>query len=223
MQDLGLMRRDGFTEYTLNDEDFTTTAETRKGKDGEQVATGVTKRVFVYRKTASELSNGEGATAVLPDGKAAVVRELRITERYLDADAIAAKNEADRVKNMVSNLRRYLGLSKSKKAVAERDKLTPQDVANWMNGHRQLFGKVFDTLPTATQEAVSKVYADSIKTAKPKPATLAQLTELAMLAAENGTPLSDEWHEQYNAIKARQAKQRKTAAAEVVLTEQSDI
>lgn len=52
---------------------------------------------------------------------------------------------------------------------------------------------------------------------------LAQLTELAMLAAENGTPLSDEWHEQYNAIKARQAKQRKTAAAEVVLTEQSDI
>jgi len=222
MQDLGLMRRDGFTEYTLNDSDFITTAETRKGKDGQVIETGVTKRTFLFRKTNKEIADGEGTAVVLPDGKAATVREIRIIERYLDADAVAARNEADRVKNMVSNLRRYLGLSKSTKKVDERDKLTPQDVANWMNGDRQLFGKVFDTLPTATQDSVSKVYAESIKTTKPKPATLAQLTELAMLAAENGTPLSAEWHEQYNAIKARQVKQRKTAEPEVVLTEQGN-
>lgn len=224
MQDLGLMRRDGFTEYTLNDADFTTTEETRKSKDGEIVTTGVTKRVFVYRVNNTQLKDGEGATAVLPNGEAAVVRELRITERYLSKDARDAAVEADRVKNMVGNLRRYLGLSKSTKVVADRDKLTPQDVANWMNGNRQLFGKVFDTLPTATQEAVSKVYADSIKMPKSKAPTMSQLAEMAALAAENGTPLSAEWHEQYNAIKARAAKLQKGKAVEpeVILTEQGN-
>lgn len=227
-QDLGLMRRDGFTEYTLNDEDFVTTAETRKGKDGQIIETGVTKRVFVFKKTNTEIANGEGTAVVLPDGKAATVREVRITERYLDSDAIAARNEADRVKNMVSNLRRYLGLSKSTKVVAESDKLTSQDVANWMNGDRQLFGKVFDTLPTATKDSVSKVYAESIKVAKPKRPTDAQWAEMFAMAAENGHKITDEQladYAKYRAEKAAKLAKMKAgkATTEVALTEQSDI
>jgi len=225
MDRLEIIRCDGQTAITVNDADFETVAETRKGKDGQAVETGVIKRTFIQRANAKQLIDGEAVSMVLPDGQVALVRELRITERYVSAAKIEAENANKRFDNLVKDLRRFVGLSKSAKPVSASDKLTSKDIENWMNGLRKIKGYHFDELPSEFRDKASKVYADSIKKTGAKPPTMAQLAELAAMAAENGTPLSDEWHQAFEAAKARAArlgkgKAAKAASAEVELTEQ---
>ena len=215
IKDLDVIRQDGMTVISLSDGDFETIAETRKGKDGEQVATGVTKRVFHYRIGVKAVENGEGATMVMPDGSTGVVRELKITERITDAAALQEKRDANRWKNFAQDFRRFAGLGSSKKAVAESDRLTQKDVENFMNGFRKVKGHFFEDLPTATRELVEKAYSDLLKknSGKTSMPTMSQLAEMAALAAANGTPLGEDWHTAFEAAKAKAARLSKGKAA----------
>ena len=80
-KDFNLVHEDGFTSLMIADSDFDTIAETRKGKDGETVATGITKRVFHYRVSQSSVDKGEGAITMMPDGSTAITREVKIVIR----------------------------------------------------------------------------------------------------------------------------------------------
>lgn len=230
-KDFNLTHEDGFTSLMIADSDFDTIAETRKGKDGETVATGITKRVFHYRVSQSSVDKGEGAITVKPDGSTAVTREVKIVIRDQNEEAIKAKREAARWSNFAKDFRRFCGLSKSAKAVDSGDKLTRQDVENFANGLRKVKGYFFHDLPQSAQEAVTKAYSDLLKKeqqAKPKQPTLAQLAELAALAAIEGKSLGQDWMQAYEAAKAKAAQLQKGKAAkaakpvEVQLTEQGN-
>lgn len=216
MDKLQIIRTDGQTAITVADDDFTQVAETRKTKDGQHVETGVIKRTFIQRANAKQLIDGEAVSMVLPTGETALIRELRITERYVSADQIARENATKRFENLIKDIRRFVGLSKSAKPVSASDKLTSKDLENWMNGLRKVKGYHFEELPADVQEKASKVYADSIKKTASKPATLMQLAEMAALAAENGTPLGDDWHKEFEAAKARASRLGKGKAAKAV-------
>lgn len=234
-KDFNLTHEDGFTSLMIADSDFETVAETRKGKDGETVQTGVTKRVFHYRVSQSSVDKGEGAITVMPDGSTAITREVKIMIRDQNEEAIKAKREAARWANFGKDFRRFCGLSKSAKAVDVADKLTRQDVENFCNGLRKVKGYFYHDLPEATQEAVTKAYSDLLKKereAKPKQPTLAQLAELAALAAAEGKALGQDWMEAFEQAKAQAAKMKAGKAAkaasavpasnEVELTEQGN-
>lgn len=215
-----IIRRDGLTEIAVDDAAFTTVAETRKDKDGQHIETGVTKRTFIQRANAKQLVDGEAVSMVLPTGEVALIRELRITERYVSASQMEKEGAAKRFENLIKDVRRFVGLSKSNKAVSESDKLTPKDLENWMNGLRKVKGYHFEELPADVQEKAGKVYADSIKKAASKPATLLQLAEMAALAAENGTPLGDDWHKEFEAAKVRASRLGKGKAKPVEVVEE---
>ena len=230
-KDFNLTHEDGFTSLMIADSDFETVAETRKGKDGETVQTGIMKRVFHYRVSQSSVDKGEGAITVKPDGSTAVTREVKIVIRDQNEEAIKAKREAARWSNFAKDFRRFCGLSRSAKAVDSGDKLTRQDVENFCNGLRKVKGYFYHDLPQATQEAVTKAYSDLLKKeqqAKPKPASFAQLAELAARAALEGIQLGQEWMEEYEKAKAKAAQLQKGKAAkaakpvEVQLTEQGN-
>ena len=215
IKDVSVIRQDGMTVFSLADDDFETVAETRKNKDGEQVATGITKRVFHYRIGVKAVENGEGATMVMPDGSTGIVRELKVTERITDAAALQSKREANQWKTFAQDFRRFAGLGNSKKAVSESDRLTQKDVENFMNGLRKVKGKFFEELPEATRSLVEKAYSDLLKknSGKTSMPTMSQLAEMAALAAANGTPLGEDWHTAFEAAKAKAARLSKGKAA----------
>lgn len=229
-KDFQLTHSDGFATLMIADEDFDVTALTRKDKEGNQVATGVTQRVFHYRVGQASVDKGEGAVVVAPDGSTRLTREVKVVIKDSDEAAIAAKREANRWKDFGKDFRRFAGLSKSAKAVDAADKLTRQDVENFCNGLRKVKGKFYHELPESAQAAVTQAYADLLKKereAKPKLPTLAQLAELAAIAATEGKALGQEWMEAFEAAKAAAAKREAGKAAKAAkpvepeLTEQA--
>jgi hypothetical protein len=222
-----LIKQDGQTQLAFINAEAKVSMLTRKTADGTIVETGVKQTEFLFRKTKSQLESGEGIIVVNEDGTTSVYSEIKFVGKEMNADAIAQASAAKRFENLIKDVRRFVGLGSSKKVVSASDKLTSKDLENWMNGFRKVKGYHFEELPADVQEKASKVYADSIKKVASKPATLLQLAEMAALAAENGTPLGDDWHKEFEAAKVRASRLGKGKAKPVEvgeeLTEQSDI
>lgn len=224
--DLGIIRADGQTMYQVCDDDYTVTRETRKGKDGQYVETGIVKRMLTVKSTVKQAMDGECQVVVLPDGSSGLVRELRITERVMDAAQVAAEREAKALDRIVPEVRKRLGLSKSKQAVSDRDKLTDAMLGEWMMAKRQVMGKDWEPLPQKVKEGVIKARSEAAGKAGRvnKPASPTEVMKSLAAALESKGLLDDESKRQVEELLARQAKARAARVKEESeLTEQSDI
>lgn len=236
-----LVNADGVTMLELLNEQSKTEAVMAKG-----VATGVMKREWHIRNTVKQVKDGEAMAVVGDNGEAQLLTELKVTVKTYSADAIAAKRDADALKSFVANLRKRLGLSKSKQVVADRDKLTVADVSDWMLGKREVMGKAWDSLSDKLKADCSKVHAEASKPkgAAGKPATPTAVMQALAAALESEGKLDAETKAQVEAVLARQAKGKVSASErnaskptdaeiarnasvirgeEVTMTEQSDI
>lgn len=232
--DLGIIRADGQTMYQVCDDDYTVTRETRKGKDGQYVETGIVKRVLTVKSTVKQAMDGECQVVVLPDGSSGLVRELRITERVMDAAQVAAEREARALDRIVPEVRQRLGLSKSKQPVSDRDKLTDAMLGEWMMAKRQVMGKDWEPLPQKVKKGVIKARNEAAGKAGRvnKPASPTEVMKSLAAALESKGLLDDESKRQVQELLARQERARASKAApkaapkadtDVELSEQSDI
>lgn len=179
---------------------------TRKTASGDVVPTGVTQTEFVIRRTKSQLEAGEGIKVQNEDGSISLVSEIKFVTKQMDADAIEKAGQAKRYDNLVKDVRRFLGVSKSAKAIAESDKLTPKDVMNWMDGKRTVKGYQFDSLPEAVQNKVGDILDEYDKKQAGKPLTMTQLSQLFLEAAQQGVEIDPKYVAQFEALKAKTAK-----------------
>ena len=216
-----LVNQDGVTMIELVNE----TAETKQlaTKSGP---TGVTQRQWHIKNTVKQVKDGEAMTVLGDGGEAQLLTELKVTVKTYSAEAIAAKREADGLKMFASNLRKRLGLSKSKQVVADRDKLTAADVTDWRLGKRTIMGRSWDSLTDKLRKDCEKIHGEAAKEKPVKAATPTVLMQVMAEALRAEGKLDAETEAQIAQVLERQAKARKAnqkPSEDVELSEQSDI
>lgn len=216
--------QDGETTLTLQNQQSRTTEVLVKGQ-----TTGKQKREWVIKNTAKQVAAGEVALMQGDEGEARPLVELRVVQITYSPEALAAKREAETLKTFASNLRKRLGLSKSKQTVAERDKLSAADVSEWMLGKRKVMGKDWDSLPAALQKDCTKIHDEAAKVAtgaavKAKAISPTELAKQAVAALVEQGGDATELQQQLDTLLARQAKGKAAASkakeGDVELTEQ---
>ena len=171
--DFQITRADGRTRLDFDNQHLEVTAQKRKNKDGEMVETGVTVYKLKYGEALSKVLEGAGLVTAREDGSAEVVHKVNLTIEARDGKATEAARAAKGTEAFLKLLRRRCGLSTSKQKVADGDKVSLEDLRDWVAGKKQLAKRDFASLEDKAQREVEKMAAKlegkPVGGAKPKP------------------------------------------------------